>query len=252
MGAPTSFRFVMLIVNADDWGRSRADTDPALRCFREGRISSATAMVFMEDSARAADLAREVGIDIGMHLNLSQRFTTGVPARLQECHNRIVHFLTRSKYALLLYHPFLREQFRYVYQAQADEFRRLYGKPPSHIDGHQHMHLCTNMLLDAIIPSGHKVRRSFSFWPGEKGALNRAYRCWVDRRLARMYRLTDFFCALSQLPRKERLARACGLARQANVEVMTHPAVAGEGEFLLSNDYMDILGDLPLSPYAAL
>jgi predicted glycoside hydrolase/deacetylase ChbG (UPF0249 family) len=110
-------------------------------------------MVFMEASIRGVELAKDAGIDVGMHLNLSQRFTgetrTGL---LQEYHDRIVRFLTFNKYSLLVYNPALRKQFRYVYDVHVDEFIRLYGRPPSHIDGHQHMHLCTHMLLDRINP----------------------------------------------------------------------------------------------------
>jgi predicted glycoside hydrolase/deacetylase ChbG (UPF0249 family) len=35
----------MLILNADDSGRSRAETDAVLRCYQEGRIFSVSAMV---------------------------------------------------------------------------------------------------------------------------------------------------------------------------------------------------------------
>src|SRR5208282_5974677 len=126
----------MLIVNADDWGRSQLETDAALSCYKMGRVSSVSAMVFMADSQRAADLAVAAGIDVGLHLNLSQRFTTEIhDALLQQYHDAIVRFLTRGKYALLLYNPMLRRQFRHVYQAQMDEFRRIYGKNPSHVDG---------------------------------------------------------------------------------------------------------------------
>ena len=67
----------MIIVNADDWGRSRSDTDAALACYKEERITSVSAMVFMEDSARAAELAKEMGIDVGLHINLTQPFLRG-------------------------------------------------------------------------------------------------------------------------------------------------------------------------------
>src|SRR5437868_14435949 len=40
-------------LNADDWGRSGAETDAALRCYKGGRITSVSAMVFMQDSERA-------------------------------------------------------------------------------------------------------------------------------------------------------------------------------------------------------
>jgi predicted glycoside hydrolase/deacetylase ChbG (UPF0249 family) len=243
----------MIIVNADDWGRSRAETDAALFCYKEGRVTSVSAMVFMEDSDRAAALAKDAGIDVGLHLNLSQRFTSAaLPALLCEYHNRIVHYLMLNKYALLFYNPALRKQFRYVYLAQLEEFLRLYGKPPSHIDGHHHMHLCTNILLDRIIPTYEKVRRNFSFWPGEKNLLNRTYRRLVDRWLAGRYFVTDYFFALSQVLQTERLARVVELSKGAFVELMTHPANAKEYEYLISDGYLDMLCTLEKGTYSAI
>ena len=109
----------MIIINADDWGRSRIETNAALSCYREGRISSATAMVFMRDSERGADLAKEAGITVGLHLNLTQQFEDGVRSRsLIDAHDRVARFLNRGKYASLLYHPGLRAEFRCVFKAQ--------------------------------------------------------------------------------------------------------------------------------------
>ncbi len=167
----------MLIINADDWGRSLAETDAAFRCYKAGRITSVSAMVFMADSERAAELAQESELDVGLHLNFSERFTgKNNSGRLGECQSRLVRYLRRNKYSQLFYNSFLRNAFSYSYHAQAEEFARLFGKPPSHIDGHHHMHLCANMLLSNLIPAGMKIRRNFSFWPGEKSRFNRAYR----------------------------------------------------------------------------
>src|SRR5437667_9634595 len=119
----------MLIVNADDLGRERAATDNTLGAYAHNRVSSTSAMVFMEDSERAAELALASGIDVGLHINLSEGLTAGsIPARLRDYHERICRFLRASKYALLFYHPLLREQFRYVFEAQHEEFLRLYGR----------------------------------------------------------------------------------------------------------------------------
>jgi len=52
----------MLIINADDFGRSELETDVILKCYHERRITSTTAMVFMADSVRAADLGRAIPI----------------------------------------------------------------------------------------------------------------------------------------------------------------------------------------------
>src|SRR5438477_9605542 len=242
----------MLIINADDWGRSVAETDAALKCFRERRITSVSAMVFMQDSKRAARLAKDYELDdVGLHLNFSEEFTDmSCSETLKKHHERIVRFLKRGKYAQLLYNPCLRKAFAYCYHAQVEEFMRLFEKSPSHIDGHHHMHLCANVLLSNMIPAGMKMRRNFSFWPGEKSWLNRAYRALVDRRLARRYRLPDYFFCLLQCVREKKLDRVAALAKASNVELMTHPVVNQEAEYLMSDEFYVILEHLEVGSYA--
>ena len=226
----------MLIINADDWGRSRMETDAALLCFQHGAITRVSAMVFMEDSERAADVAKNCGVDVGLHVNLTEAFVTGVPSSaVVDAHSRTSRFLKSSKYAQLLYHPLLREAFHHTYQAQADEFLRLYGRAPAHVDGHQHMHLCANMLADTIIPVGQTVRRNFSFKSGEKGWLNRNYRRMSDWWLKRRYRVTDYFFAVSSAFNNAALNRIISLAKSSTVELMTHPVVEAEYTLLMTN-----------------
>jgi predicted glycoside hydrolase/deacetylase ChbG (UPF0249 family) len=206
----------------------------------------------MDDSARAAELARNAGMDVGLHVNLTQRFDQeGTPAGLVSDHDRIARFLSRNRYAQLLYHPALRRSFRSVYEAQAAEFERLYGHPPSHIDGHRHMHLSSNMLLDGIIPKGQRVRRSFSFWPGEKSTLNRAYRRLVDWRLSSRYRTMDYFFVLSQYLQPDRLRRLSRLARNARIELMTHPVAPAEHAVLASEQFVAFLDELEVGTFAS-
>ena len=117
----------MIIVNADDWGRSALDTDATLKCHEQKRITSISAMVFMQDSERAAELAKANGMNVGLHLNFTEEFTgNAFSPLLRGYHNRTRRFLTTNKYAVLLYNPALREQFRYIYHAQTEEFVRLY------------------------------------------------------------------------------------------------------------------------------
>ena len=240
----------MLTVNADDWGRSRAETDAILRCHRRGRITSASAMVFMEDSERAAGLARENRVDVGLHLNFSQQFTGNtVSPALRNHHHSIVAFLTTNKYAQLFYNPFLRTQFAYSCQSQLEEFTRLFGRAPTHINGHHHMHLCANVLFGKLIPAGILIRRNFSFWPGEKSLFNRAYRRGVDRWLARRYRLTGYFFDLTQCMKENKWRRVATLARSADVELMTHPVNQEEQAYLMSGDFYEFLQQVQLGNY---
>ena len=241
----------MLIINADDYGRSVAETDVALRCYVAGRITSVSAMVFMADSERAAELAKERELDVGLHLNFTERFTgKNKCARLTDYQNRLASYLGRNKYSQLFYNPLLRKEFSYSCKAQVEEFARLFGKPPSRIDGHHHMHLCANLLLSNLIPAGIRVRRNFSFWPGEKSSLNRAYRALVDRWLARRYRLIDYFFDLTQSIREKKMDRVMALAQSSMVELMTHPILQLESDYLMGDQFQAMLQRVNVGGYA--
>jgi succinoglycan biosynthesis protein ExoM len=232
----------MLTINADDFGRCVIATDRTLACFAENRINAASAMMFMEDSERAAGLAIASDLDVGLHINFTEAFTAFyVPRSLRRNHERLCRFLRASKYALVIYNPFLRSAFREVFTAQVEEFTRLYGRVPSRIDGHQHMHLCTNMLMDDLFPAGARVRRNLSFTAGEKSFLNRYYRRLVDRGLEKRCQTGDFVFALSQQSSSLQLRRVAALAESFDVELVAHPQVNVEFETLLSDDFATIL-----------
>jgi predicted glycoside hydrolase/deacetylase ChbG (UPF0249 family) len=210
-------------------------------------------MTFMPDSERAAELALAHDMVAGLHLNFSQPFgDRTAPTRLTVRQMRICNFMNAHKYAFLVYNPAIRSDILYSYQAQADEFFRLYGKPPSHVDGHHHKHLCSNVLLDPVIPVGQKLRRNFHFWPGEKGGINRAYRGLTDRWLARRYRLTDYFFALSPCLQGDRLSKVLDLARTHSVEVMVHPVNPRERDHLMSEAFVSQLARLECGTYSTL
>jgi predicted glycoside hydrolase/deacetylase ChbG (UPF0249 family) len=243
----------VLIVNADDWGRTAAETDAALQCFSKGRITSVTAMVFMADSERAARIALEQGVPVGLHLNFTELPTApGTDRRFLSEYRKLAKVLKRTRYSVLAPNPFLRRSLRSVFKFQLDEFTRLYKKPPTHFDGHQHFHLCSSMVLAAPIPMGQKVRRTFSFTINEKGVVNWLYRRALDRWVTTRYRTTDYFFALSQRMTDARFAEVIQLARKADVELMTHPIVPEERSFLLSPVFEQRMARLALSSYADL
>lgn len=239
----------ILIVNADDWGRNHETTERISECILRGAVSSVSAMVFMEDSERAATVAQERGIDAGLHLNLTTTFSAAqCPASLVQRQQEMAKYLLRRRLAQAMFHPGLIPSFKYVVSAQLDEFFRLYGRLPDRIDGHHHMHLCANVLFAKLLPAGTVVRRNFSFQPGEKSLYNRLYRKVVDRMLARRHRLTDFFFSLPPLHPAERLQRIFSLARQFVVELETHPVNPEEYRFLAGGEIFRWIGDVPIAP----
>ena len=237
-----------LVVNADDWGRDRETTDRTRDCVVLGAVSSVSAMVFMEDSERAAAMAREQGVDAGLHLNFTTPFSSpDCPAQLVERQRKLAAYLRRHPLARVIFHPGLADSFEYVVRAQREEFRRLYGAEPERLDGHHHMHLCANVLLGRLLPAETIVRRNFSFLPGEKSFVNRFYRKLQDRRLSRRHRLADFLFSLAPLEPPERLQRIFSLAREFVVEVETHPVNLEEYRFLTRGEILRWVRDTPIA-----
>jgi predicted glycoside hydrolase/deacetylase ChbG (UPF0249 family) len=242
----------ILIVNADDWGRDRETTDRTLDCVLAKAVSSVSAMVFMEDSERAAAMALEQGVDAGLHLNFTTAFSAGAPVRLAGHQQRLARFLYPISPKQALFNPGLANSFEYAVKAQLEEFHRLYSAEPERIDGHHHMHLCTNVLLARLLPAGTIVRRNFSFRPGEKSWANRLYRAAVDRALSRRHRMTDFFYCIQPMHPAERLQRIVSVARDSVVELETHPVDPVEHDFLAGGEIFRWAGDVPIASYYAL
>lgn len=242
-----------LIVNADDWGRDRHTTDRILECVLHKALSSVSAMVFMEDSEPAAAMALEKGIDCGLHLNFTTPFSApSCPPALLKHQHRLSVFLRRHRYAQVLFHPALAGSFEYVVAVQLDEFERLYGARPSRIDGHHHMHLCSNVLFGGLLPFGTVVRRSYTFRSGEKSWVSRVYRRFVDRWLSRRHRLTDYHFSLPPFEPPDRLQRIFSLARQSVVEVVAHPIKPEELCFLAGGEIFRWIDGCQIAPSYAL
>jgi hypothetical protein len=238
-----------LIVNADDWGCSRETTDRTLDCVRCGTVSSVSAMVFMEDSERAAAITRDQGIDAGLHLNFTSHFSASrISSQLIAHHKRLSQYLLRRRFSQVMFHPGLTRSFEYVVAAQRDEFTRLYGKEPERLDGHHHMHLCANVVLGGLLPPGTVVRRNFSFQSGEKSFANRCYREAIDWILGRRHRLTDFFFSIQPLAPPSRLQRILDLSRRYVVEVETHPQEPSEHAFLTGDGVRNLVGNFVVAP----
>ncbi len=233
----------MLIINADDWGMNEKMTDRILTCYRHRRIHTVSAMAFMADSERAASLAKEFKMAVGLHLNLTQEFTGGtISATLRDHHQAVSVYLKARKINQILFNPFLRHSFDYVFRAQWEEFLRLYGYQPTRLDGHHHMHLCMNMLIMNRYPRGLRMRRNFSFDKKEKGPVNRFYRRLVDHWLKAHFSCPDFFFSMAPID-QERLRRITMLSTSADVELMVHPGVESEYKYLLSDEWLSLLSE---------
>jgi predicted glycoside hydrolase/deacetylase ChbG (UPF0249 family) len=197
-------------------------------------------MVFSKDSERAADLAHGSGIESGLHLNFSLPFDGPVRSeKLLTFQSRLAAFLEKSRFAPIFYNPFLKKEFEYVFMAQYEEYVRLYGMAPAHINGHRHKHLCSNVLIDGLIPRGSRVRRTFTFHPGEKNPINLMYRRLIDKIVVSKYVCTDSFFSLVPIDANNHLQRIINLSKESVVELMVHPERREEFDYLMSEGYFE-------------
>lgn len=238
----------MLIVNADDWGASISTTSKIEECVKTKVVNTVSAMMYMRDSRRACGIIKDLKIDTALHLNFTTPFDGGnIQERLLESQLKIVSYLKSKKAAQFIYNPLLQRHFDYVYKAQYDEYCELFGNPPQRIDGHNHMHLCANMLVGRFIPIKTRVRRNIHFVNEKKSMVNRAYRSVIDSFLTKRYSCADYFLHIHQFMHedtKERINRLQDLAelsKGADIELLVHPHQQADYEFVMSEEFQNII-----------
>lgn len=246
----------LLIVNADDWGAEEANTDAIRDAFAAGAITSASAMVYMEDSDRAAAIARRERLGLGLHLNLTQPFSdSAAPLAVRGRQQALLeHFRDPRRRQ----RSFDLSRRAAVHAAVADQFARfheLYGRAPDHLDGHEHVHLCLDVLL--ALPRGLKVRPAISGLGGPlemarfAGAASAARGAVIRARLRAPRHAFDFW-RLSQEPVSDIMELALDFSDRTAIEVMCHPDRPEELRVLTSERWRRALAGRPLGTYADL
>jgi predicted glycoside hydrolase/deacetylase ChbG (UPF0249 family) len=240
----------LLIVNADDWGASRVTTERIADCFTAGGVTSATAMMHMADSQRAAQRALELGLPTGLHLNLTQPFDgPDLPDAVRDPQRALAAYFGRLRRGdRVLSDPRLLRAVRWGLREQLTTFRSLYGREPTHLDGHNHVHL--NPIVMIVVP--RRLRLRTALYEGGVHSPRDVPRMLRHRAIGAWHGSTDFFFPLATLhPRlggagiEQRLA----LARDRSVELMTHPGQEVEHDLLCSRDWLALLDGLRLGSF---
>jgi predicted glycoside hydrolase/deacetylase ChbG (UPF0249 family) len=246
----------LLIISADDWGSDRQTTDAIHECFSAGAVSSVSAMVFMSDSARSAEVATLGGEPVGLHLNLTEAFgDPACPEVVRRRQERIVGYFGGPKWRSWGFSP---TRFREIEDCIADQleaFKEIYGRDPTHVDGHQHVHQSLGVMFSRSLPHAIKMRPSFTFMPGEKSLPNR-----LTRRLFNLIMRSRFSCPRYFFDIRDihpelggaGLETRLDLANQETVEVMTHPGLADERAVLLGDSWNPLLSGRPVGAYTDL
>ena len=115
----------ILIVNADDFGLSIGVNDGIQKAFLDGIVTSASLMVRQPAASAAAEFARaHPTLSVGLHVDLGEWVH-----RDGEWHARYVVVDLEDPVAI-----------RREVERQLDAFLELVGRPPTHLDSHQHVH----------------------------------------------------------------------------------------------------------------
>lgn len=127
----------LLIVNADDFGLSKGQNYGVIDSFRHGVVTSTTALVNGEAIDHAVQLSRELPtLAVGMHFVL----TLGKPVTLMPGLTRkgqlgkwVWHMADEDILPL--------DEITYELEGQYQRFIKLFGREPTHIDSHHHVHM---------------------------------------------------------------------------------------------------------------
>jgi hypothetical protein len=234
----------MIIITADDFGKNQLTTDSVISCASRKRLTSISAMVFMEDSERAAYLSRTLGdLEVGLHLNFTMPLDPRLASpEIQGNHKRLSSYLTRRPISQVIYNPFLAGTFSVVFRAQQEEFIRLYGKSPDFYNGHHHVHLCSNVLFGRLLPEGAYVRRTFTLERSGKDLLRKVYSFLIGGWVVSHFVTTDAFYSINPVGDCDRLRHIAARGISESVEIEVHPENETEASLLLSDRFDSLFG----------
>ena len=131
-----------LILNADDFAFNAAVSRGIVALAQKGRLTATSAMTlsprWTQDAPALAELRDD--IDVGLHLDWTSPFAANAG------HGR---GLKRAIISAVL-GGFDQTKARVVIEMQLDAFEQVWKAPPSHIDGHQHVHQFKG-IRDALV-----------------------------------------------------------------------------------------------------
>ncbi|MGD8164242.1 chitin disaccharide deacetylase [Pantoea sp. FN0307] len=206
----------LLIVNADDFGLSRAQNYGIIEAYRDGIVTSTTAMMNAAGAEHAAALSKlHPELAVGMHFVLTLGKPLSAMPKLVNAQGELDKGIWQRAQTDTL--PL--EEIQQELARQFARFIALFGHAPTHIDSHHHVHM---------IPQIFPIVEAFA---KEKGVAIR-----IDRREITAHGIklqgakstqdfaTDFYGeAITEALLLETLDRAQARGVQS-LEVMCHPA----------------------------
>jgi hypothetical protein len=136
-----------LIVNADDFGLTPGVSRGILEAHRRGIVTSTTALVGLPGHPDLEAEAAASGLGVGLHANL----TWGVPVAGAAAVPSLVDGDGRfHRDPAVVADRAQPDEVRREAEAQIEAFERRFGRLPTHLDSHHHVHRLPR-LMDAIM-----------------------------------------------------------------------------------------------------
>lgn len=140
-----------LIINADDLGVNAQRSHGIFQCFEFGIVRSASLLPNGSDSDNAAKRARERGLPVGLHLNLTEEYPLSPKGDIETLVDANGHFFDRHRLRQLLEDDAIdKSHIEREVRAQIEWIFDTHG-PITHLDGHHHIHLHPSIIA-AVMP----------------------------------------------------------------------------------------------------
>ena len=141
-----------LVVTADDFGLSPGVVEGIVEAHEIGTVTSTSLMVNAPAAEAAFEEARRLpSLAVGLHFVLTFGRPLGPPESLSRLLDENGAFRKNKSGAHETARP---DEVREELRAQLRAFERGVGRPPTHIDGHHHVHLHPGILRVAIEEAG--------------------------------------------------------------------------------------------------
>jgi len=130
-----------LIVNADDFGRSRGVNLGIIKAHKEGIVTSTSFMVNQPFAQEGASILKDTpSLGAGVHLVFSAGRPLLPPEKVPSLVDSQGLFLTQEA-LLAKAERVSQEELKAEFKAQIERFRTLVGREPDHLDCHHFVHV---------------------------------------------------------------------------------------------------------------
>lgn len=162
----------LLIVNADDFGLSKGQNYGIIEACRNGIVTSTTALVNGQAIDHAVQLSRdEPSLAIGMHFVLTMgKPLTAMPGLTRD------GVLGKWIWQLAEEDALPLEEITQELASQYLRFIELFGRKPTHLDSHHHVHMIYRLICAVL-------RDSVARFMVKRLARHCSCKCWMTQAI---------------------------------------------------------------------